>query len=94
VTLGQPDLVLAERFTVRRARVLLVRRAVRDVTVDDDQRRAIGGVREGRERALEHLQIVGIADARDVPAVADESRGHVVAVRQRGVPSMVMWLLS
>ena len=33
----------------------------------------------------EHLQIVGVADARDVPAVADEARGHVFAEGQRGV---------
>ena len=35
------------------------------------------------ERAFEHVQIVGVADARDVPAVADEARGHVFAEGQR-----------
>ena len=40
---------------------------------------------ERLERALEHLQVVGVADARDVPAVADEARGHVLAERQRRV---------
>ena len=37
------------------------------------------------ERALEHLQVVGIAHARDVPAVPEEPRRHVVAERQRRV---------
>ena len=42
VALGQPDLLLAQRLAVRRAGVLLVRRAIGDVAVDDDQRRPIG----------------------------------------------------
>ena len=92
--LGEADLLVAERLAVRRARVLLVRRAVGDVAVDDDQRRAIGGALERPERALEHLEVVGVADAGDVPAVADEARRHVVAEGQLGVASMVMWLLS
>ena len=46
---------------------------------------SIGRVLERPERALEHLQIVGIADTRDVPAVADEPRGDVIAVSQRRV---------
>ena len=36
--LGQPDLLLAERLAVRGGGVLLVRRAVADVAVEDDQR--------------------------------------------------------
>ena len=92
--LRRADLLFAQRLAVRGVRVLLVRRAVADVAVDDDQRRPAGRLLERRERALEHLQIVGVADARDVPAVADEARGHVLAERERVLPSMVMWLLS
>ena len=39
--LRQTDFFLAERLAVRRAGVLLVRRAVADVAVDDDQRRPV-----------------------------------------------------
>jgi len=40
---------------------------------------------EPREGARQHLQIVGVADAGDVPAVPQEARGHVLAERQGGV---------
>jgi hypothetical protein len=36
VALRQPDFFLAQRFAVRRAGVLLIRRTVGDVAVDDD----------------------------------------------------------
>ena len=42
--LGQPDLLVAERLAVRGGGVLLVRRAVADVAVDDDQRRPAFGL--------------------------------------------------
>src|SRR5688572_23319565 len=44
--LRQPDFFLTQRLPMRRARVLLVWRAVGDVTVHDDEGWAIGGVRE------------------------------------------------
>ena len=68
-----------------RAGILLVRRAVGDVAVDDDQRRAILHVLERLERPVEHFQIVGVADASDVPSVADEARSNVVAEGPIGV---------
>ena len=40
---------------------------------------------EGAKSASEHFLIVGVADARDVPAVADEARGDILAECQRGV---------
>ena len=85
MTLGQLDFLRAQRFSMRRARILLVRGAVGDVAVDDDESRSIGRLLERPERALEHLQVVGIAHARHVPAVAEKPRRHVVAVRQRRV---------
>ena len=85
VTLRQPDLLLAQRLAVRRARVLLVRCAIGDVAVHDDQGWSIARALERPERTLKHLQVVGVADARDVPAVPDEARGHVIAERQRRI---------
>ena len=38
---GQPDFLLAQRLAVGRAGVLLVGRAVGDVTVDNDESRAV-----------------------------------------------------
>src|SRR4030095_15123293 len=85
MTLRQPDLLLAQRFAVRRARVLLVRRTVGDVAVHDDESWSIARASQRRECTLEHLQVVGVADARDFPAVTDEACGHVIAERQRRI---------
>ena len=68
--LGLPDLLLAERLAVGLGRVLLVRRAVADVAVDDDQRRPLLLVLELVEGAGDQLEVVGVADPGDVPAVA------------------------
>src|SRR5215472_7820891 len=72
VTLRQPDLFLAERFAVRSARILLVRRAVGDVAVDDDQGRPIARASEGPECTLQQLHAVHVADTRNVPAIPDQ----------------------
>ena len=41
IALRQPDLFFSQRLAVRRAGVLFMRRAIRDVAVDDDQRRPV-----------------------------------------------------
>ena len=46
VALGQPDLFFAEGFAMGFAAVVLVRGAVTDVTVHDDQRRPVLGIEE------------------------------------------------
>src|SRR5438552_2843989 len=84
-TLGQPDLLLAQRLAMGRARILLARRAVGDVAVDDDQGGPVGGPLESPESPLEHLEIVGVPDPRDVPAIAEEARGDVLAERPLGM---------
>jgi hypothetical protein len=86
VPLGQPDLLLAERLAVGGAGVLLGRRTPGDVTLDDDQRRPVARLLEDAERPVEHLQVVGVADARDVPAQAHELGGDVLAEGEVGVP--------
>src|SRR5262249_45643947 len=46
----------------------------------------VARVEEGSEGPRQHLLVVGVADAGDVPAVADEAGGHVVAEGQFRVP--------
>src|SRR5262249_62184097 len=75
--LRRADLVLAERLAVCARGVLLVRRAEGDVRVDDDERRALRLVAERLETAREHVEIVRVADARDVPAVRGETSRDV-----------------
>src|SRR5262249_53954108 len=55
-SLGETDLLRPQGLTVRRAGVLLVRRAVADVAVHDDERRPIVRALERGERALEHVE--------------------------------------
>src|SRR5215510_15970997 len=79
MALSEPDFFLTQRFSMRRAGILFVRRTVGDMAIDDNQRRSIGGIFESCKGAIEHLQIIGIAHPRDVPTVADEACGHVIA---------------
>ena len=83
--LRELDFLFAQRLAVRRARILLVGRTVGDVAIDDHERGSIGRLFERLEGPLQHLEIVGVAHPCDVPAVADEAGGDVVAVGQRRV---------
>ena len=65
--LGEPDLLVAQRLAVGCGGVDLVRRAVADVAVQNDQRRPARGLAEDRERMLDALEIVGVADPQHVP---------------------------
>src|SRR5690349_19912325 len=71
-TLCQLDLVFAKRLPVRAAGVLHVRSTIGDKAVDHDERRPIDGVMKDIQRALQHIEIVGIADTRYVPACTDD----------------------
>ncbi len=66
--------------------VHLVRRAVADVRVHDDQGRPLGFVGEVLQRGLDLRDVVGVLDPGDVPAVALEAGGDVVLVGEIGVP--------
>src|SRR5262249_10844370 len=81
--LGQTVFFLTQRFTVSSAAVLLVRRAVSDMAVHDDQRWTVMCVEKGAKGLPEHAEVVGIPDAGDIPAVADEARGYVIGESQR-----------
>ena len=78
IALGKLHLVFAERLAVGGAGVLLVRRAIADVAVEDDERRPVVGAGEGRERRLELLGVVGVIDVQDVPTVAAEASADVL----------------
>src|SRR5215831_9713049 len=71
--LGEPDLLLAQWFAVGCGGIDLVRRAIADVAIQNDERRAALGATEYRERVLDPRQIVGIADPQHVPSVGKEA---------------------
>ena len=83
--LGETDLLVAERLAVGLRRVLLVRRTVADVAVEDDERGAALRLPEHLERVLDAIDVVGVADAQDVPAVGEEPGGDVLGEGDAGV---------
>ncbi len=83
--LGELDLLVAERRAVRAGRVLLVRRADRDVAADDDQARLVLDVAGGAQRLLDPLERHVLAEVLDVPAVRLVALADVLAHRERGV---------
>src|SRR5262249_19066471 len=85
MALRQSDLLLAQRLAVCRARILFVRRTIGDVTVDNYQCWSIRRAFECPECAIEHLQVIGVPNARDIPAESDEARGHIIAIGERRV---------
>ena len=85
VSLGKPDLFFAQRFAVGATGVLLVRSAIADVAIHDDQRRAIVRTLKVVERAGQHIEVICVTHPRHVPAIADKARGHVFAKGQRSV---------
>src|ERR1700737_808411 len=85
VLLGLTDLILPQRFAVSRAGVLLVGGAIGDVTVDNDQGRPVVALEKSIDGAGQHLLIIGVADAGDVPAVGDEAGGNILAESQSRV---------
>ncbi len=56
----------------------LVRRAVAYMAVDDNQRRPARGLPEDRERILDLLPTVGIADPQHVPAICEAAYRHIL----------------
>src|SRR4030095_3302389 len=76
--LGEANFLGPEWLAVGGGRVVLVRGAVADVAVEDDERGMSLRVSEAPERLLDALEVVGVGHAQDVPAVAQESGGDVL----------------
>src|SRR5579863_7308039 len=77
--LHQPDFFFSQWFAMRRIRILLVRRSIPNVAIDNDERRPIRCLLEGLKCPPQHFQIVGVAHPGDVPSVADKPRRNVLA---------------
>ena len=81
---GQANLFFAERLAVSGLGVLLVRSAVSDVAVNDDEGGAVA-LEKGVQGPAQHGEIVGIAHAGHIPSIAHEARSNVFTEGQRGV---------
>ena len=64
--------------------VLLVRRAIADVAVDNDERGPVGAIEKGFERVMQKLQIIGVTHAGDVPAVAGKAHSDIFSEGEVG----------
>ena len=81
---GQPDLFLAERLAMRGRGVLLVRSAVADMAVEDDEGGAALGGTEFIQRLLDTADVIGVGDMQDVPAIGAEARADILAESEVG----------
>src|SRR5207342_2989791 len=70
--LDEANFLLAQRLAMGRGGILLVRRAVSDMAVKNDEGRTSLGLLKDRERLLNPVDVIGVADAQDVPAVSHE----------------------
>src|SRR5439155_14514363 len=61
--LGEANLLLTERLAVGRGRVVLVRGAVADVAVEDDERGTPLRLPEDAEDPFDAIEVVGVAHA-------------------------------
>src|SRR6266704_1903892 len=71
-------LFFAQRFSVSCVRVLFIRSTPGDMAVDDHESRPFVFFPGHLKSAPEHIQIIRVAYARDVPAVSDKTRGNVI----------------
>ena len=92
--LGETDLLVAQRLAMSGAGVLLVRRAIADVALDDDQRRRVAVALKVVERLGQPPRVVGVADMLDIPAIGAKARRDIVAESEFGVAFDGDWLLS
>ena len=83
--LDELHLVFAQGLAMGRGGIDLVRRAIADVAVENDQRRPAFGLAEDRERILDALEIVGIADPQHIPMIGEEARGDVLGEGDAGL---------
>src|SRR5262249_23132320 len=83
--LAEANLVLPERFPVGFRSVLFVGRTVADVAVQDDKSGPLFGLAENVQGVLDAVNVVGIADAQDVPSIGQETTGHILRESELGV---------
>src|SRR5262249_40372708 len=76
-SLGETDLVVAEWFAMSFRSVLLVRSAIADMAVQDDQRRAASLLLEEPKRVLDSFGIVRVADSQNAPAIGQKTHCHI-----------------
>ena len=78
VALGEPNLLFAKRLAVRGGGILLMRRAIADVAVQNDEGRPILGLVKHVERVLDAIDVIGVAHAQNIPAITEKAGRDVL----------------
>src|SRR5262249_7005029 len=81
----ETDFFIAEWFAVSFRSVLLMRRAVPDMAVQDDERGTAGAIAGLVQSMLDALDVIRIADSQDVPAVSQEPHRDILRESDVGV---------
>src|SRR5262249_17580869 len=79
--LGKPDLLLPQWFAMGSGRVNLVRRAVTDVAVENDESWSTFGLSEDCERILDALKIIRVANPEHVPSIGKKAGRDIFGKR-------------
>src|SRR5262245_30903998 len=77
--LGKPNLVVSEWLAMSRGRVLLVRGAVADVTIEHNESGPFLGFAEDVEGILNAFDVVGVTDAQDVSTVNQKPSCNIIS---------------
>src|ERR1700704_1404896 len=78
VAFGEANLLLTQRLAMSGGGILLMRRAVTDMAVENDESWEPLGLAKGVESLLDPVYVIGVAHAQDVPAITHESRSDVL----------------
>src|ERR1700751_3179459 len=76
---GKTDLIVAERLAMSLRGILLVRRTVTDVAVEDDEGWGVRCSLEDLQSDLNSVDVIGITDPQNVPAVTLEPGSNVLS---------------
>src|SRR5205823_10953788 len=79
--LREPNLLVSERLAVGCSSVLSIWRPIAYVAVQHDERGAVFRLAKDIEGALDALDVVGVADTQNIPAVSQKSRLDVLRKR-------------
>src|SRR4030095_2831769 len=77
--LCESDLFFAQRFAVSGCRVLPVRCAISDMTIQHDECGPVLCFSESGERLFDTIYIVGISDSQHVPSIREEASRYILS---------------
>src|ERR1700731_1214298 len=84
--LSQPDLIVAERFSVGFRGILFMWRTVADVAVQDEEGRGARRLAKHLQGLLDSINVVRVADPQNVPTVTQKAGRDVLREGDSRIP--------